>query len=263
MFKPRSLQFLICFSWSLVSCLAYPKPPSPKFEVRLISGPTASGGSDDFELSESRRALLRLKDNLGVQGLLNLLGPDIEFANAKWKTILENSTGGHILAEARLEATLLDAKSFLAWFDADTGDKHKMTGANPEHFIEQPLVVNGILTGFDIVENWGDLVVHYTIPSYGNNPKKPWMKKLPDWPYQAVGDAVLLDGKVIGNIHNSFRDKVDGTGIEADLCVWLPDSTPEGVVEGLRQHQAVEFTNWLKFAHRDITSGTFRVPGSL
>jgi hypothetical protein len=46
------------------------------------------------------------------------------------------------------------------------------------------------------------------------------MATLKDYPYQAVGKATLRDGTVVANVHNSLRDKEDGTGIEAVLYGW-------------------------------------------
>lgn len=76
---------------------------------------------------------------------------------------------------------------------------------------------------------------------------------------RAVGAVTLIDGTVIGHIHNSFRDLPRGKdGIEAELYVWLPSGTPDDVVQGLRDHQSIEFSNWLKFAYSDIVSGKFK-----
>jgi hypothetical protein len=237
--------------WAVIYC--HPKPCPSQFEVRLLSNFTPPKTLEAYEITSSRRALLKLKDRLGVSGLLHALRPDIEHADSTWKEILLNSSGHTIASEAHLEATILDSQSFLAWFGADNGDPHKMTGAHPEHYIEEMSVSNGTTT-VSIVEAWGDVVTRYKIPSYGNNPKKPWMRELPDFPFQAVGDAVLEDGTTIGNIHNSFRDKPDGNGIELILCVWLPSATPKSIVDGLRQHQAVEFANWLTQAYRDLSN---------
>jgi hypothetical protein len=185
------MQLLSLIALSLSYSLLVPLPSAastnrhPEFGVRLVSGPAQKGDAADFELAASRTALLRLKDELGPPGLLNLLNADIEYANSAWKSILANSTGGHVPAVAHLEATGLNASAFLAWFSADTGDPHKMIGAHPDHYVEEVTVTNGI-TSVNIVEAWGYLVIHYTIPNYGNSPKKPWMDDLPDYPYQAL-----------------------------------------------------------------------------
>ncbi|KAH6667158.1 hypothetical protein B0J14DRAFT_567671 [Halenospora varia] len=101
------------------------------------------------------------------------------------------------------------------------------------------------------------LLFHYSIPNYGPGPKKPYMATLKDYPYQAVGKATLRDGPVIANIHNSLRDKEDGTGIEAVLYGWLPSAAPTDVIQGLRNHQSIEFSNWLQFAYNDTIGGDY------
>ena len=150
----------------------------------------------------------------------------------------------------------MNASTFLAWFGSDAGGPHKLIGAHPEHYVEQEYHINGT-TSVNIVETWGTLLTHYTLPDYGPGPKEPYMAALPDYPYQSVAKATLRDGTVIANIHNSVRDKPDGSGIEAVLYGWLPDGVPDDVIEGLRGHQAIEFTNWFKFAYRDIITGAF------
>lgn len=100
-----------------------------------------------------------------------------------------------------------------------TPTPHKLLQAHPEHFLEIETVTNGT-TSVDIVEEWGHLLIHYTIPNYGPGTKQSYMAALPDFPFQAVGKATLRDGTVIANIHNSVRDKADGMGIEAVLYGW-------------------------------------------
>lgn len=113
----------------------------------------------------------------------------------------------------------MNASTFLAWFGAGNSNPHKLLQAHPEHFVEAMSLKDGI-TSVEIVEEWGSLITHYSIPNYGPGPKEPYMAALDDFPYQAVGKATLRDGTVIANIHNSFRDKPDGSGIEARLYGW-------------------------------------------
>ncbi|KAM7195337.1 hypothetical protein V8F20_007556, partial [Naviculisporaceae sp. PSN 640] len=104
--------------------------------------------------------------------------------------------------------------------------------------------------------------------------RKPWMKEHPTFPLQMVGDETLMDGseKVIANLHYVYRDlapdetcqtgngkggKGSGSGVEAILAMWMPDSTPEEVVQGLSEHLEVEYYNWLRWAYEDIKNGVF------
>ncbi|TPX14100.1 uncharacterized protein E0L32_000494 [Thyridium curvatum] len=252
----------------------------PPFAVHLVSGPLTPAAPTTFELASAHTALNKLKDRLGARAIRALLRPDIDAADRAWHAILarasSSSGGGNnnnnetgapaapILSEARVRAynTAYDAGAFVAWFAADTGDPHKMSGAHPEHYVES-------MAGqaVDIVEAWGPLVTRYRIPAYvGGGPKRAFMRALPGFPHQATGQAVLQDGSlaVVGDIHNSFRDLRPGEeveagtrGVEAVLAVWLPAGTPADVVEGLREHQAVEFSNWFAFAQRDVIEGRF------
>ncbi len=240
--------------------------------VHLLTGPLLPGQQHTFELDAAHRALDLVKDHLGPPAITTLLAQDIATSDAAWHAILANSTGtSHILSEARLRAfnTAYNASTFLTWFGTDTGDPNKLLGAHPEHYVEL-MHVNAStgVASVDIIESWGPLVTRYQIPAYvTNGPKKPWLKKLPNFPLQSTGEAVLQDGSglVIADVHNSFRDLGVGEveagqkGLEAIISVWFPDGTPEDVLEGLREHQAVEFSNWLSFAQRDIDNGVFVV----
>jgi hypothetical protein len=215
---------------------------------------------EHYELTASRRELLRLKDRLGDKGILQLLQSDINSSTTDWHTILSNSTDNPIPATATVQAfvspRVMNASIFLSWFGANTSDPHKDTGANPQHYMETPTTINNI-TSIRIVESWGDLVNDYTMPNYGPGTKQPYMAALADFPFQFVGQATLKDGTVVANVHNSFRDLSWADGIETVLTVWLPDGTPELIVQDVQWHQALEFTNWFKFAFRDIAEGKF------
>ncbi|KAH6668507.1 hypothetical protein B0J14DRAFT_167117 [Halenospora varia] len=234
------LVFLVCIS----DCTA---------RIQVSSNPVA------IELPYSRRALLLLKDRLTPNGVLQVLANDIDNADAAWQAILAASSGQTPIpaistVEALIPSHIMNASAFLTWFSSPA--PHKLLQAHPEHYVEIESVANGI-TSINIVEEWGSLLFHYSIPNYGPGPKKPYMATLKDYPYQAVGKVTLRDGTVIANIHNSLRDKEDGTGIEAVLYGWLPSAAPTDVIQGLRNHQSIEFSNWLQFAYNDTIGGDY------
>ena len=61
--------------------------------VDLVSGPTAPGRIDDFELEHARRVLAQLKSSLGRQGLLELLSADINVGVDFMREMVEQSKG--------------------------------------------------------------------------------------------------------------------------------------------------------------------------
>jgi len=235
----------------------------PKF---TISGPKDPGTFESFQAAGSLRALLLLKNRLGRDGVFQLLRPDIDASNAFWHSVQANSTPGvwvPATAHVVVRGPGLTAASFAAWFGADTGDADKLLRANPEHYFESVTAdpVTGVLVA-DILEAWDGKVTHFKIPEYGapDRAAHPFLPKLPSFPQQFSGEGVLQDGTGVtfAVVHNSWRDTDDGKGVEAILTVWVHDGTPESLLEGLRQHQAVEFTNWLSNAQKDLASGKFK-----
>ncbi|KAH8885525.1 hypothetical protein GQ53DRAFT_845514 [Thozetella sp. PMI_491] len=244
-------------------------PKIPTLRTELLDRP---GSVSQFELAGSRRALLKLKDDLGPPAIAALLQADIESANAAWHSIVANSnSAAHILAQAHVKAipSICDhrvnftASAFLAWFaNGEPGNENKNIAAHPEHYVELgSLNPDGTLR-VDILEAWGPLITHYLLPHYaqlgtGTTTAPSWLKPLPGYPYQFVDQPILQDGSdlAIGYVHNSFRDS--GCGVEALLAVWLPSAIPPEILESLQQHQAVEFTNWLTAAYEDIRTGAF------
>ncbi|KAM7191103.1 hypothetical protein V8F33_009111 [Rhypophila sp. PSN 637] len=185
--------------------------------------------------------------------------------------------------------------TFLSWFlnSAFTPSSPNLIQGHPEHYgINLTPNPDGTLRG-EVLEPWGPLMTDSYVPRFmpvppdeiknsnsrptSNTPvKKPWMRPLKTYPLQMIGDETLMDGseKVIANLHYAYRDiaanegcdgstsenasKKRGSGIEAILAMWMPDATPDDVVQGLSEHLEVEYYNWLRWAYEDIKSGAFK-----
>jgi len=215
----------------------------------------------------SKRALRTLKDALGRDGIFALLRSDIEASNTFWRDVVARSTPGrwepntaHVVfpGDERLNAV-----AFVTWLGSDTGDPDKLIAGHPEHYFESvdPHPTEpGVLTAV-ILEAWAGKVTSYRIPRYAAPDRQamPFLQELPGFSVQAAGQGVLEDGTAFAVAHNSFKDR-DGGGVEAVLTAWVPDGTPKDVRQAMREHQAVEFTNWLAAAERDILTGIFKPP---
>jgi hypothetical protein len=232
-----------------------------------IAGPVLPGTFQTFESAATTRALLNLKATIPPSQMYALLAAEIAHANAAWAGIIASSAPG-VWVPARTHVAVpapnLTVAAFLAWFGADTGDPLKLLRAHPEHYAES--LSAGDAPGVQaarILEAWGSLVTAFRLPAYGapDRARWPFLAPLPDYPAQAAGEAVLEDGRgtVFAVVHNSFKD-MEGGGVEAELTGWMPSSTPEEVLEGLREHQAVEWGNWLVNCQRDIEEGRFVIP---
>ncbi len=231
-----------------------------------FSGPNEAGNAQDFEVAASRRALAILKTRLGEEAIYKLLQADIEATDQFWRDVVAKSVGGemipsttHVLVQSNDGLT---TGNFVAWFASDAGGPDKLIRGHPEHYVNRvgsDPAEPGALSA-TIVEAWAGKITRFRIPRYGmpDRDKSPFLQALPDYPVQLSGVPVLDDGTAFAVVHNSFRDR-EGGGLEALLTVWVPSVTPEDVMEGIRQHQAIEWVNWLSAAQRDIASGIFKV----
>ena len=61
-----------------------------------------------------------------------------------------------------------------------------------------------------------------------------------------AGNLTLPDGTIIGHALHQFQETE--TGFDALLAIYFPAAAPEDLIEGHRQHLAVEFTNWITAA---------------
>jgi len=272
------------------------KPPStetPNFnhplQITFTAGPSDQSSPPTLELLAARRALLKLKTLLGPAALKSLVAADITSGTSAWQAVLasahDNATspdpGTRVLASVAFSAVppncdavpKFSAVGFAGWF-GDTAFKRveKLWAGHPEHyFIDISQNSDGTLAA-ELVEPWGPWVTHTKVPRLapvtgqpGGGAKMPWMKERKEFPVQSVGQETLVGsgGGVVGDLHYSFRDierkgkpgKV--CGIELVLDMWMPSGTPVEVKEGITQHLAVEYYNWVGWAYEDIKSGLY------
>ncbi len=217
------------------------------FSVELVSGPTAKGGVDDFELLHARRVLALLKSRLGRQGLLDLLAADIDDGSAflREKALLSN--GQFRAGTVRLAIRGLKAAQFMKWLVSSFDDETVLLAAEPDHFV----VVNNPDSTVTLVENLGPFVCKVQLPAYGTAPN--WAAEaakelLPEaeYPFRRLADLTLADGTVVGRVMTQFGDTDEG--FNAVLSCYFPVECPEEVLEHHRQHLAVEFRNWITAA---------------
>ncbi|ORT55147.1 hypothetical protein [Streptomyces sp. CB03238] len=217
---------------------------SPAVSVSLLSGPTGTGGIDDFELFHARSALDRFRRRLGRQGLLDLLAADIEEGNAFLRESALASDGGFEGGTTVLVTQGLTAGEFLAWMEeAFAGDERVLLAAHPEHYVMAPGA-----DGFHVVENIGPHVCSFSMGGWGTD-AMAWAKdadaRLPeaDFPHKMSSNLFLADGTVIGRALTQFGDTADG--FTAHLTVYVPTACAHDVLEHHLRHFAVEFRNWI------------------
>lgn len=225
--------------------------------------------SDD--LAELRTENRHLKAEFDADGFLELLAPDIASADTFWQDVIRNSTpGSWIPADARGTAFLpnLTALAFATWSESPLADKSN-NDANGEHYFKRTVTKGRGTLASEILEGWGGVTTLFTIPDYATPPNRvqfPFLRLLPEFPFQAAGSKVLEDKSedpLFGALHISVRDIVGESGehgIEIYSTVWYGDAAEDSFLEAERQHMVTEIIKLSIQAQRDIESGKFTVP---
>ena len=219
--------------------------------VELVSGPTAPGGIDDFELQHARRVLAQLKASIGRQGLLELLNLDIKMGVDFLREMAKQSEGKLKPATTVLSVKGLKATQFLHWLDGQFEKESVMLAAEPDHFVVAPNE-EGRVT---IVETLGEYICQIHLPPFDG--AATWDaavvdELLPESEYQfrRIARIALPDGELVGRMLTQYGDTTEG--FNASLTAYFPTSCPDDVFEHHRQHLAVEFRNWIVAASSEL-----------
>jgi len=238
----------------------------------ITSGPKFIASKETYELETHKTAVKLLKDRLGEEGLLNILQPDIKAANAFWHDVISKSSGSWVSADAQAVGFFpnLTAVRFALWSQSPLADASN-NEANAEHYMKRTVEISPGILASEILEGWGGVTTLFGIPNYGtpNRTTYPFLRPLPEYPYQAAGDKVLRDGTdaVFGVLHISIRD-VDGAefgeegkkGVQVYSSVWYGDACTDDFLEAERRHMVIEIINLTIQAQKDLESGDFTPP---
>lgn len=223
------------------------------------------------DLAELRTENRRLKAEFDAGGFKKLLAPDIASADAFWQDVIRNSTpGSWIPADARGTAFLpnLTALAFAAWSESPLADEIN-NDVNGEHYFKRTVTTGPGRLASEILEGWGGVTTLFTIPDYATPPNRvqfPFLRLLPEFPFQAAGSKVLEDESgdpLFGVLHISVRDVVGEAGehgIEIYSTVWYGDGAEDSFLEAERQHMVTEIIKLSIKAQGDVESGRFTVP---
>jgi uncharacterized protein len=209
---------------------------STTVDVAVVSGPTSPGTVADWELFFARRALATLKSKLGREQLLELLKSDIDSSAEQLAAWAAASNGAWQPALTELRVTGMSAAEFLAYFQSASADQPRLLAAQPEHFVLVP--VEG---GHQVVENLGPHIADFRV--IFTDEDHAVVDLDPNYPLRVAAVVRLPDGTLVGHALHQFRDTADG--FEVLLGIYFPGAASEELVEGHRQHLAVEFTNWI------------------
>ncbi|KAI0478349.1 hypothetical protein F4859DRAFT_54595 [Xylaria cf. heliscus] len=238
-----------------LGALAGPVTRRPaELPVVVIQG--ASKDLKSLELAQADKAILLFRSRLGENGTNALIAPDVAAANTYWHQRLANSTGKFVGGTTRVQGyapqSFFNSTTVARWFYfGGTGWPNDFLSTSPEHYLSlSGPGVRDPKAAIESIENWGPGPITYFegIPE----PKPAFIPALPEFPadYQSPQALHLADGTVFAHSLTAFRDLPGGHGVEIFQGIWIPDSAPADVLQGLRAHITVEFSNWLKLAYQ-------------
>ncbi|KAI0101033.1 hypothetical protein GGR51DRAFT_531020 [Nemania sp. FL0031] len=222
--------------------------------VKVIDGTSRNLEALDALQSEETRLLLSTR--LGETGTRTLLADDVAAGDAFWHKILDSATGAWVGVTMRAHGyaphAVFNASSVDGW-SYDNGEASWPTPilrAGPENY----LVLSGPSVRdpqdfSEVIERWGSSL--FTSFRTRLEPT-PAFVTVPD-ELQAVSQATALllgDGTVFAHHELGWDDLPGGDGVDMFAGFWIPDNVPTEVVEGLRAHITLEYSNWLKLAYK-------------
>ncbi|GAP82786.1 putative MULTISPECIES: hypothetical protein [Rosellinia necatrix] len=246
---------ILLLAAATTAVLAGPVAKTPKeLPVTVIEG--SSKDLTALELPQANKAILLYRSRLGENGTRALIASDVAAADAYWRDALARSTGGFVGGTMRARGyaprAVFNATTVGLWFYfGGSGWPNDFLQSSPEHYLSlSGPGVRDPKAAIESIENWGPGPITYFkgVPE----PKPDFIPALEDFPADAQSSLALhlADGTVFAHSVTAFRDLPDGCGVEIFEGIWIPDSAPADVLEGLRAHITVEFSNWLKLAYK-------------
>ncbi|KAI0904122.1 hypothetical protein F4823DRAFT_568043 [Ustulina deusta] len=250
-----ALKNTILLLTAALGALAGPVTKTPaELPVRVIEG--SSKDLTALELPQANKAILLFRSRLGENATHALVAPDVAAADAFWHRALSNSTGqfvgGTMRARGYAPSSIFNATTVALWFYfGGTSWPNDFLQSSPEHYLSlSGPGVRDPKAAIESIENWGPGPITYFkgIPE----PKPDFFPALGEFPagFQSSLALTLADGTVFAHSLTAFRNLPGGAGVEIFEGIWIPDSAPTEVLEGLRAHITVEFSNWLKLAYK-------------
>jgi uncharacterized protein len=206
--------------------------------ITSIYGPTSPGTVADWELFFARRALARIKANLGIDKMIELVQPQVNESNENFSKWISESNGKWVVSRTVIQVTGLKAEEFLAYHKTLGNNPPPALNAEPEHYGFR--AVDGRI---QVVESLGGHVTDIRF-LFTDDIDIPAEDIYSDCPLRQFGYGSVGNEKIAVKSGHQFRNTDEG--FEAILQIYFPAAIPEEVVEGHRQHLAVEHVNWFR-----------------
>ncbi|KAI0021996.1 hypothetical protein F4780DRAFT_778013 [Xylariomycetidae sp. FL0641] len=227
-------------------------------------------GSADLTATQATSTLQLYHERLGEEGTASLVAADVDAADRFWHSVISSSGGGFVGATTRIRGLVEPARRAApAAFDAAAVGRWFATGGSgwPNSFLATSPTHHASRSGagtrdaaavLETIEGWGEgggpvtAFAGYAEPAPGFLPALP--AAFPPEGRSALA-LTLRDGTVFAHDLTAVRDLPAGAGVEIFQGIYVPDSTPESVVQGAVEHITVEFANWLRFAYKQAMEG--------
>ena len=207
-----------------------------------------------LEFADAKRSLIQTKLSLGPQRILKLYKEPLAQTDALWHQVSANAEKGRNMQPCIVEMDVdgVTVGDFVAYnrYLNTSGDTTAPLAIHPEHFVFE--AKDG---GQVVMENVGT----YKEPTFQFLKMNPQAKRaIPedvDTTITLATDTGLLmsdetDMKMMG----MHQLKAKKGGMRVKLGIFFPESAPAEMVEGHKEHLAVEFTNAITAAgeHRSL-----------
>lgn len=200
--------------------------------------------------AKAKEALVVTKVRLGREGILNLYKDRLAQSDEMWHRIAAETVKGRNMQPAYVEVDVdgVTIGDFIAYNRAlnKNGDTTAPFYIHPEHFVFE--AKDG---GQYVMETVGE----YQEPTFqflylGPNPTKP-VEEDADTTISIAGDtAWLVSDHTYLPIMGIHQFKAKKGGMRAKLGIFFPENAPIEMVNGHKEHLAVEFSNALTYAAR-------------
>lgn len=218
--------------------------------ARTPAGSFTESAIDEWELKAARRCLMNLKTLLAGQPMMDLLADQIAAGDQFHKELINASGGTYRQARTDLTVHGLSGTDFISWFASALSsgfEKALNRAAHPEHYVEPPQYPAGI------VETIGGYPTRMKVCPGGDLPSAISDYLDSDYPL-TIGVAVLRlddDTPVAYAVHQA-RDTAIGSDIA--LRILYHSAAPDAMIEGHREHLAIEFRKYLQAAAQATVS---------
>ena len=202
-----------------------------------------------LSLKQAADALGNLKEDLGREGIPQILSTELAAGDAAWREISENSESFRNLQPGlvEVEAHGITLPQFMMVNQqvARENSVNLASHIHPEHYYFQ----SGKGSEQTIVETfgmWGHPVMLHLVP--GKNLRHP-IELDRDTMFAMQGTTRLAsdetDTKIVGM--HQIKERADGS-LAIKMGVFVPEAAPAEVAEGHKWHMLVEFNNVLHMA---------------